>query len=677
MKKILVLILTGCMLISMLCFTAIAEQVDETAELSEFVVGTTTPPTGAFFTGMWGDNTSDMDVRSMIHGYNTMVWTTQPSFTPDPYVVLNTYYTESDTGDRLYIIDIMDGLTYNDGTPITAKDYVFSLLLQSSKQIGELGASITGTSYIVGYDDFSSGVSEVFSGVRVFDDLTFGIEIRAEYLPFFFELGMLDVTPYPISVIAPGCEVADDGNGAYIRNAGQSVAEPIFTSELLKQTIMDPDTGYLSHPSVTSGPYKLVSYKRETGEARFEINPYYRGNHEDKRPTIDNVVLVAVNTQTMISELQNGNVQLLNKVVASDSILEGMKLVSSGDASMANYLRMGFGFVNFSCEQGPAQFEAVRKAIAYSLDLDEYINRFLGGFGAPVYGYYGLGQWMVRVINGEKDQIQIDMEQEQAAWDALSINSLNNYELDADTAKQLLVDDGWTLNEAGDPYKEGVDAVRFKNVDGELMGLTLRLAKAEGSTATDILAGLLTEPLGEIGISIAIVEMSFSEMIRQYYRQDERTVDMMVLATNFNRIFDPSNAYSSEEMYQGIQNTTGIKDEKLEELAYELRSTEPGNELEYCQKWLEFQQRWNEVLPMLPLYSNLYFDFYSPNLYSYTASSEQGWPEALLSAYYSTAVPEDELPFDDGEDQGLIEEEISAADDEIDFGDDDLVFMDD
>ena len=37
------------------------------------------------------------------------------------------------------------------------------------------------------------------------------LTIRGEYLPFFYELALMRCNPYPISVIAPGVQVKDDG----------------------------------------------------------------------------------------------------------------------------------------------------------------------------------------------------------------------------------------------------------------------------------------------------------------------------------------------------------------------------------------------------------------------------------------------------------------------------------
>ena len=101
----------------------------ESEEPTHLTVGNSTKVSGSFFTTQFGTNTSDIDVRYMLHGYNPIVWMNQLEFTTDPMVVDSLESADTRAG-RTYTIRIADGLTYNDGvTPVTAEDYVFSYLL--------------------------------------------------------------------------------------------------------------------------------------------------------------------------------------------------------------------------------------------------------------------------------------------------------------------------------------------------------------------------------------------------------------------------------------------------------------------------------------------------------------------------------------------------------------------
>ena len=86
-------------------------------------------------------------------------------------------------------------------------------------------------------------------------------------------MALFDYSPYPISVLAPGCKVVDTEKGVGIVNAS-GTGDAMFTADLLQKTILDAATGYMSHPSVVSGPYTLTSYDAQSGTASFAINPY-------------------------------------------------------------------------------------------------------------------------------------------------------------------------------------------------------------------------------------------------------------------------------------------------------------------------------------------------------------------------------------------------------------------
>lgn len=205
--------------------------------------------------------------------------------------------------------------------------------------------------------------------------------------------------PYPISVIAPGCEVADDGNGACIRNVDSAIEEPVFTGELLKQTVLDPETGYLSHPTFTCGPYKLTGYDAESGKVDFELNPYYAGNWDGVVSYIDTVTLIPISTQNMIQYLLDGTVDIINKAVDGTGITQCIQELDER-FSRLSYARLGYGFVGVACEKGPQHSEKVRQALACMLDADAIVSTYLQNYGMKVMGCYGLGQWMTEVAMG-------------------------------------------------------------------------------------------------------------------------------------------------------------------------------------------------------------------------------------------------------------------------------------
>jgi hypothetical protein len=80
--------------------TAIDLVVRKLAEGSKVTVGSGTEVSGNFFTDMWGNNTSDIDVRAMLHGYATVAWTNEASYIPDATAVTVTGTEVDARGNR-------------------------------------------------------------------------------------------------------------------------------------------------------------------------------------------------------------------------------------------------------------------------------------------------------------------------------------------------------------------------------------------------------------------------------------------------------------------------------------------------------------------------------------------------------------------------------------------------
>ena len=665
MKKGLACLLALLMILS--ASLAIAEAPVAAPNYDELVVGSTTAMSGSFFTDMWGRNTADMDVRTLVHGYNLVRWNGElGTYGIDDTVVSGIVVTEDQAGNRTYTLALYEDMSYNDGTPITARDYAFSLLFSIAPEVAEIGGAVSGADHIYGVDEYKNGESTTLAGVRLLGDYQLAITVKAEYLPYFYGLALLSITPYPIQVIAPGCEVADDGEGVYIRNIDETVEEPIFTAELLRETVLNPETGYLSHPSVTSGPYKLVSYDAEAHTAEFEINEAYKGNSAGLKPQIQRLVYKLASNADMISQLESGEFGLLNKCVNAEALDAGMKLVADGGVAVSNYARTGFSFISFSCERPATQSASVRQAIAECYDKDGFISEYVRNYGLRVDGYYGIGQWMYRLVEGsteppveapaeDADEATVAAYEEAIAqWETLSLENMRVYNVDTDAAQQLLIDDGWTLNRDGVEFDPEKDDVRCKEIDGALTALELKLIYPEGNTVGAALESALVENLAKVGVRLEVEAVPFAELLRIYYRQDARDCDMIYLATNFASVFEPSATFNPEEAYQGMNNTTGIADAQLYALAVDMRQTEPGDVLSYCQKWVAFEEAWSELLPAIPVYSNVYFDFYTPTLHDYNVSSSTGWAEAIVGAYLGD-VETEEVPVEEEEEPEFID----------------------
>ena len=790
LKKLLCLVLSLMLFLPTLGLAEATEtETEETEEYvapEELIVTHPTITKGDFFTEMFGNDTADIDVRALIHGYNLVNWDqNQGVYVLDPSVVTNSQeiagqeqwvVTDDEYGNRSYNLLIADDLYFSDGTPITAWDYAFSLLLMMAPEVEEIGGKIYRAQHILGYEEYINycrakmegktdeelmeepdKYSYCLSGVEVLSDHQLVITLDHEFLPYFFEVGLLLCEPYPIHVLAPGCKVYDDGLGVYIGNADQSVEEPIFTPDLLAKTILDKETGYNSHPSVVCGPYVMLSYDGVT--SHFERNPYFKGawfhnslpggnasgnyvpmlneNNEqmtdrqgnpmylvipqiekiaftvgdyDLRKAEDGTLYVGENSS--IHKITENEVHLVNKVVNGTAIMDGMSLMGEGVRTQA-YPRIGLSFLTFTYDWPTVHEKEVRQAIAWCMDREQITEDYCGApvampegaepaegeasvmnFGEVMDGYYGREQWEYLLVTHQLDypvnmldevlpevhtvddeenllkhknryvRTQAEFEAAIAAWETLSLENLTHYgvyDLENDPERtektgikkaNLLLDDaGWTLNEKGETYQPGVDEVRCKMVDGELVALRLKMMYPEGNHIVDTLQENFIDNLNQAGITLELVPTPMQDLLYSYYRQTERTTDMIYLATNFHIMVDPSITYSTDKtLNHEIWNNTYSDDEELWYKAVDMRKTDPMDVFGYVTKWVSFQERYNEVLPTIPIYSNIYYDFYSDQLQNYFITGQVTWSQAILLAYFAdpNAVPE-EAPAEEAE----------------------------
>lgn len=646
MKKNRMIAFLLAVIVMVSCVSALAQGQDAGLEMAvgkledvHLTVANATKVNGMFFTRQFGNNTSDMDVRAMIHGYNPIVWNTQIEFVTDPMVVEKLETTKKN-GNTVYVFTLCKDLTWNDGTPITAKDYVFAYLLQASKQFEEIGGDTDVWRHIVGYEEYVSGEKEEFEGIRLLGAYKYSVTVKKEYLPYFYEYSYLYITPSPMQAIAPGCSVADNGKGAYICNEDTKANRPVFTTALLRRTILDQRNGYLHNPTLTCGPYDLVSYDPASGTVEFTANPYYKGNYAGTKPAVKNVTLINALPQDMPGMLAAGEIDIINKAVSGEVVNELMGINAQGGFGFENYPRLGYGYIGLACEQGPQQFVAVRKAIARSFDDESFVREYLQGYGLPVYGFYGIGQWMAQAALGSV-ALQNPSAQDQARWEAVTLDGLDPYAFDPDAALELLVGDGWVLNAKGEAFDPEKDSVRYKMTDSGLMALSFRFGLVRDNAAANEVLKRLRDTMEPMGVAFDVREDSFANVLNDHLREGgKRNYDMCFMAYNFNSVFDPMVELMSMDARTGSQNAMGVIDDRLYELCVELHKTQPGDVVTYLERWVAMQEVYNELLPTIPLYSNVYFDFYKEDIRNYHPGTEANWPSALLYSFVSDEAPE-------------------------------------
>lgn len=578
-----------------------------TEPTGQVVIGTITQVVNEFYDTSFNNNATNYMMYDLIHGCDTVTYTKEGEFAFDDTVVASHEETDNEDGTKTYTIKIQDGLVWSDGSAITAKDYVFALLCECSDEMtGVDGYPGNTYTYIVGYDAWHDGSADTFTGVNLIDDMTFSVTIKAEELPYHWDISYAAVRPRPMAVIAPGCDIEETDNGATITGD--------FTTDLLKETINNIDTGYRYNPQVTCGPYLFAGFDEASQQATLKVNPLYHGDYRGVKPVIETVVVRTVSSDTMMNELEAGTVDLLYECSGADTINAGLDLVEEGLAADTTYYRNGYGKVQFDCSQFPTDSQNVRQAIAYCLDRNEFARQYSGGYAAVVDAAYGLAQPEYT---------------ENVDW--ISQN-LNHYEMNLDTAKQLLEEDGWTLNADGTPYSG--TGTRYKDVNGELKPLVITWANTSGNPVSDLLSTMLPTNMAEVGMELQPTTMDFATLTDAISHAGDTIYNMYNLATGFATANSPWYNYSSDPQWMTAgYNSNWIADEELSNAAGAMKSIPYADTEAWMEAWRNYIQIWNEKLPDIPLYSDEYYDFYNTKLQGWYNSSIWGWQRALLDAW--------------------------------------------
>ena len=432
--------------------------IDWTSEKTDkdIIIGNTTDLSGKFrYSNFGGSNpgASDLDVDNLINGMETVATTKEGGFEVNKTVVKQLDKVENEDGTLTYTITLNDGLLFSDGTPVTAKNYlyytmVFSTLVASEAEGKDRQAGLT----IVGFEEFNAydgtnegdGVSKTFTGLRLLADNQFSVTVKPEYANYYYAISYAGFSPFVKELWCGDFDIADDGEGCYFTDGFYNKTGDSFDMAAhLVASSNNTDTTY-----ACSGPYVVESYDEGDKSAILTLNPNFPGNYEGAKPTIAKVIYKKVVSATQLDDLKSGGVDVLMGITGGAETDEAVAACdnSNGAFVYTHYSRAGYGKLQFRNDYGPAQFTAVRQAITYCLDRASFAKTFTGGYGGVVDGPYYSGSWMYK-----------------AAVDQGMI--LNAYATSVDSAIEVLTEGGWVYDAEGNDY---VDGVRYKKIPGDI-----------------------------------------------------------------------------------------------------------------------------------------------------------------------------------------------------------------
>lgn len=644
MKKFLALLLAVVMVLTMVACGEGKKKAD-----GQVVIGTSTEASGdwAYSAFVRNPNATDKAVMTLTDDMTTVDSDQHGDYGINKTVVKSYERIEEENGNVTYKFVINDGLKFNNGEAVTAQNFVAWTMFVTSPAGKEMGVVSATYNMLPGGLAYRNGETNVLSAVRLYDEKTFSITIaktgedgETSYLPYYYDITYAAMQAVNLTYwFGEGWSVKDDGEGVYFVNADGKE----FTAETVGETV--EAARFATGNRVTAGPYNLVSFDQSSREIVLEVNENYNGNFEGQKPGIQKLVIVKTSEDTVMDMITTGQIQIYSQIADGSEVNAVMDLIEAGtiNSSTSQYDRAGYGYFGFACDLGPTQFTEFRQAIAYLLDRVEFAQTFCKGWGSVVHGPYCTAFTMTAKTDIEK--------------------KINHYDYNPEKAVELLKQAGFVYNADGSDYVDGSGEVRYAKVTEEqakyydsfnkvladgtiLMPATINWASSEGNAVSALLSTMLanSEATKAAGVSIVKTEMTFPELLNYMYRQDSYglggdysmpTYNMFNLATGYNGgVYDESYNWTTDPEYieQGY-NVQHLYDEQLDKLSMDMvYGVEPDDEATYLDLWEKYIIRWNELLPMVPLYSNIYVTVYPNTIDNYAEDSFWGFERAILYA---------------------------------------------
>lgn len=644
MKKFLALLLAVVMVLTMVACGEGKKKAD-----GQVVIGTSTEASGdwAYSAFVRNPNATDKAVMTLTDDMTTVDSDQHGDYGINKTVVKSYERIEEENGNVTYKFVINDGLKFNNGEAVTAENFVAWTMFVTSPAGKEMGVVSATYNMLPGGLAYRNGETNILSAVRLYDEKTFSITIaktgedgETSYLPYYYDITYAAMQAVNLTYwFGEGWSVKDDGEGVYFVNADGKE----FTAETVGETV--EAARFATGNRVTAGPYNLVSFDQSSREIVLEVNENYNGNFEGQKPGIQKLVIVKTSEDTVMDMITTGQIQIYSQIADGSEVNAVMDLIEAGtiDSSTSQYDRAGYGYFGFACDLGPTQFTEFRQAIAYLLDRVEFAQTFCKGWGSVVHGPYCTAFTMTAKTDIEK--------------------KINHYDYNPEKAVELLKQAGFVYNADGSDYVDGSGEVRYAKVTEEqakyyesfnkvladgtiLMPATVNWASSEGNAVSALLSTMLanSDATKAAGVSIVKTEMTFPSLLSYMYRQETNgavgdftvpTYNMFNLATGYNGgVYDESYNWTTDPEYieQGM-NVQHLYDKELDKLSMDMvYGVEPGDEATYLSLWEKYIIRWNELLPMVPLYSNIYVTVYPNTIDNYAEDSFWGFERAILYA---------------------------------------------
>ena len=446
--------------------------------------------------------------------------------------------------DKLTLtFNLRKGVKWHDGEEFTADDVAFTFTSIADPKY--TGSRFNEISKIVGAQDYHDGKSDSISGIKVIDPNTISFTYTEVYAPALSNFSQRGIIP---KHIWSKVDIADWENQSDLLN------KPIGT-----------------------GPFKLTDFKADQYVELAKNDSYFGGT-----PKIDKFIFKVTNTETELSELAKGDIDV---VTLSSIKEEELKELKEAGIKIEEKPSANYQFMTMNSNREFFKDKKVRQAITYAINRKGMVTSLLEDHGQVVNAPLSLAGW------------------------AYPKSGLNNYDYNVEKAKELLKDSGWNENN-GVLEKDG------KKFEVELVVPT-------GNKSREQSAPIIQQNLKDIGITVNISTMDVASTMAK--TKGEGDYDMALLG--FTLEVDPgdANRYWSSSIANGSQfNFSNFINSKSDELIDNATKTVDRDERK--QIYAEWAQLINEEAPYVFLYSQNDVRAYNPKLEGYKYSAYSIFP---------------------------------------------------
>ncbi len=419
----------------------------------------------------------------------------------------------------------------------------------------------------------SSTLNEYLESVEKIDDKTIKFTLKELFYT-------LKTTLFDLNIIKN--EIADEAS-----EAGKT------PQQYVKENISAP---------IGSGPYKIHEYK-ETQYIKLTKNEHFQGDLYGKVPNIQNVIVKVVADETEVDELITKNIDLLAGVTTEEKI---DTIKENSEFTYNNYLRHGYGHLTFHNDFDVVANKSVRQAIAYTIDRNMFIQTFLGKYGLATQGPYSTHYWMI-------DDAWVD-------------ENLIKYEPNVDKVNEIMTTDGWVKN---------ADGIWEKN--GETTEISIAVPMQNWADSLNL---VLANTKDTYGIKFNVEMIDFSVLLNHYYgfgaglSANDRKYHMFSLATTLPVEFDGYINWHSDKVEPFAQatstSTARLINARNDELLIIMRNTQDAEV--YKNAYRDWVKLMNEEMPLIPMYSNDYYDLYNKKVINLNTNPMWTWAMAVVEA---------------------------------------------